>query len=67
LKIDLLDLSGRKIKTIAEGNYDEGNHQLNFSAKDLPKGIYLLRLQMNSSFPTQKTNPGMVTKKLIIQ
>ena len=47
VNLELLDLSGRKIKTILECNFEPGNHQLNFSAEDLSKGIYLVRFNAN--------------------
>jgi hypothetical protein len=58
ITIALLDVTGKKIKTIADGNFSEGNHHLNFSADDLPKGIYLVQL---------KTDLEIHTHKLIIQ
>lgn len=47
LEINLLDLHGRNIQTIAKGNFSGGNHQLNFSALELPDGIYLIKLHTN--------------------
>jgi hypothetical protein len=58
VKIELFDLQGRKIQTIAEGNYRSGNHQLEFEIENLPPGIYLLQLQ---------TDSGIESQKLIIQ
>ena len=57
-EIVLFDLQGRKIKSIAEENFEAGNHQLNCSVTELPKGIYFLQL---------KTNEVTATQKLIIQ
>jgi hypothetical protein len=42
LTIDLFDLSGRKIKTIADGNYETGHHQLFLDATNLNASIYVL-------------------------
>ncbi|HUM45691.1 MAG TPA: YCF48-related protein [Chitinophagales bacterium] len=58
LGIDLFDLQGKKIKTIVEGNFDEGNHQLQFERENLPPGVYMLQL---------RTNSFLHTKKLVIQ
>ena len=57
-EISLFDLQGRNIKTIANETFSQGLHTLNFSVKDLPRGIYLLQL---------KTGPEVHTQKLIIQ
>jgi hypothetical protein len=64
LKVELQDLSGRKIKTIAEENFEAGIHQLIFSAEDLPKGIYLLQLSLLNA--AGETGSG-IQKQLIIQ
>jgi hypothetical protein len=58
VEIGLFDVQGKKIKTIAAGNFEGGNHQLKISAKGLPAGVYLLQL---------KTSSGMVTQKLIVR
>lgn len=58
LKIELMDLQGRKIQAIAEGNFEAGDHQLHLLAEDLPAGIYLLQV---------KTNSGIATQKIIVQ
>ncbi|HUM47251.1 MAG TPA: T9SS type A sorting domain-containing protein [Chitinophagales bacterium] len=54
LTIALFNAQGRKIKTIAEGNFSEGNHQLQFEREDLPPGIYMLQLLSNSFMHSQK-------------
>jgi len=66
VEISLLDLQGRKIKTISPdpsgGKFDPeesaGIHQFQFDCGDLPAGLYLLQL---------KTESGIETKKLIIE
>jgi len=54
VKIELFDLSGRKIKTIAEGAFQAGNHELNLSAENMEKGIYFLQLNTGSDIAFQK-------------
>ena len=49
-----IDPSGRKIKTIANGNFLAGDHHMSFSAKDLPSGIYLLQIRTCSAIHSQK-------------
>lgn len=58
VSIVLVDLTGKKIETIAASNFSTGNHQLNFSGKDLPKGIYFIHF---------KTDFDTYTQKLIVQ
>jgi hypothetical protein len=53
LKIELFDLQGRKIQTIAEKIFGAGNHQLNFSAGGLSKGMFFLRMQSETGISTQ--------------
>ncbi|MDA0986098.1 MAG: DUF1501 domain-containing protein [Bacteroidetes bacterium] len=45
LTIKIFDMTGREIKTIAEGYYPQGSHEVNFHANGLPSGIYYYRLQ----------------------
>ncbi|HUM45693.1 MAG TPA: T9SS type A sorting domain-containing protein [Chitinophagales bacterium] len=54
LKIELMDLQGRKIRTITAEYYETGNHTITFSAVDILKGVYLLQLRTNSTVISQK-------------
>ena len=54
LKIELRDLQGKKIKTIAEGNFSEGDHQLLLQKENLRTGAYFLKLTSNSAVSIQK-------------
>lgn len=54
LKIDLLDMVGRKIKTLAEKNFGTGNHSLNFQRESLRAGMYLLQLKNGSGISILK-------------
>jgi uncharacterized delta-60 repeat protein len=54
LKIELKDLQGRKIKTIAEGNLEAGNHQFLLKNENLPAGIYYIQLISRSGLQTLK-------------
>lgn len=40
VRIELQDVQGRVIKNIAEGNFEGGNHHLDFSLEDLSAGMY---------------------------
>ena len=54
IRIDLFDLRGRKIKTIAEGNFEGGSHELILKKENIPEGVYLLQLQSGAGIHTQK-------------
>lgn len=58
VSISLLDAGGRKIKTVAQGNFEAGNHQLQFEKENLSPGLYLLQL---------KSDAGIQIQKLVIQ
>lgn len=55
--IDLLDMSGRVMQNIIEGNYPAGTHRVTFSRNDLKPGNY---------FYAVKVNGATVTKKLLV-
>jgi len=57
-EISLLDLQGRKIKKLAQGNISAGDHQLLLQRENLIAGIYFLQL---------KTENGTVTQKIVVQ
>ena len=58
LKLELCDLSGRKIKLIAEDNFDAGNHEIVLDRIGLSAGVYLLKLI---------TSDHLITQKLVVQ
>jgi len=57
VKINLVDLQGSLLKTIAEGNFDEGTYQFYFEKANLSSGIYFLQL---------KTDRDAIIEKLVI-
>jgi len=42
--LDIFDIMGRHVKTLANGYYQMGNHTVNFDASSLASGVYLYRL-----------------------
>jgi uncharacterized delta-60 repeat protein len=54
VKLELCDLQGRKIQTIAEGDFEAGDHSLDVSSGGLSKGMYLLRLRTSYSIADRK-------------
>jgi photosystem II stability/assembly factor-like uncharacterized protein len=43
VKIECFDMLGRRLKVLAEGNYDMGNHSLSSDISDLPNGGYIVQ------------------------
>jgi hypothetical protein len=43
--MELLDLQGRWVRTLASGTYDAGEHSLDVTRDGLKAGIYWLRLR----------------------
>lgn len=54
VELSLFSLTAEKIETLLDESFNSGNHSLNFSSEELPKGLYVLRLQTNSEVQTQK-------------
>jgi len=54
ISVKIFDLSGKMIKTLADGKMDKGIHQLTWNAENAIAGIYILRLQTSSSIQTRK-------------
>jgi len=57
VEISIVSGMGRKIEVIGSGTRGIGSHQVSWRIPDLPKGLYLIRLQ---------TGNGVETRKLII-
>jgi hypothetical protein len=50
LSVELFDVSGRKVRVIADQNFPEGANQLNVLRGDLRPGLYLINLRCASFF-----------------
>lgn len=50
LRLELLDLQGRRVATLAEGTFSRGTHRVSFAGAThaLPSGTYILRLHGSS-------------------
>jgi hypothetical protein len=57
LKLNLYNVLGELVQTIAEGLYEPGNYEVVLKAADLPSGIYFYQL---------KTDGFVQTKKMIL-
>ena len=54
LRIVLYNMLGESIKTIVEGKYDVGYHEVELLANDLPSGVYVYRLESKEFINTKK-------------
>ena len=55
LQLDIVDLSGRVVKTLMKGSYTEGGYQPTISRHEIDNaGIYLCRLTMKNKVKTLK-------------
>lgn len=54
IELILLDINGRKIKSIVNSSYNSGFHELEFDASSLSSGIYIVLLKSNNKSTFQK-------------
>jgi hypothetical protein len=45
LKINVYNMIGELVRTLADGNYDAGYHKVTLNAVDLPSGAYIYRIE----------------------
>ena len=54
LKINIYNMLGEFIETIAEGTYEAGYHKVTFNASNLPSEMYIYRIESNDFVQTKK-------------
>jgi len=54
VKLEVFDIQGRKVSTIAEGLYEAGLHSFRFTADGLSSGVYLYTLSSGGKSLTHK-------------
>jgi flagellar hook assembly protein FlgD len=54
LKINIYNILGEQVKTIAEGIYETGYYKVTFDATSLPSVTYIYRLESNEFVDTKK-------------
>ncbi len=54
IKVQIYDILGRELKTIAAGYYFRGKHTINFNAPDLSSGVYMCVLKYDSKYFSRK-------------
>ncbi len=45
VKLEVFNLQGQRVATLANERFDTGRHEVTFSAQSLPNGIYVIRAQ----------------------
>ena len=53
--LDVFDVLGRKVRTLANGMMDAGPHSVEFNAKNLSDGVYTAKLTVNGAQREMKT------------
>ncbi len=48
VKIDIFDITGRKVVSITDSNYEAGFHNVTWNATALPSGLYFARLKVGA-------------------
>ncbi len=48
VQLEVYNMLGQKIKTIAEGSYEAGRHEVSFDAGDMATGTYIYRIRAGS-------------------
>ncbi len=54
ISLELYDILGKPIKTIAKGNFEKGNHQYQLPLSEIPAGMYFYKLVTDNATSTQK-------------
>jgi hypothetical protein len=54
VKLTVFDLTGREVRTLANGVFTSGWHSVSFDARDLPSGIYFARISTERLMQTRK-------------
>jgi len=53
-RLDVFDITGRLVQTLARGPMAAGTHEILFSADDLPSGMYICRLNAGNHSESRK-------------
>jgi len=54
LKINIYNMLGELVETLAEGSYEAGYHKITFNANNLPSGTYVYRLESSEFVQVKK-------------
>jgi hypothetical protein len=50
--IALMDMTGRRVSTLAKGYYTEGGHTVDINTSNVPAGIYFVKMQLDNGVQT---------------
>ena len=54
ISLEVFNIQGQKVATLATGSYSAGTHAVEFDASDLSSGVYLYRLTTDENVETKK-------------
>lgn len=54
VRIDLYDVTGRRVQTLLQGDLEAGTHSVAFNASHLSSGVYITRMQAGGVTDTRK-------------
>ena len=54
LKINIYNMLGELVETLADGTFEAGYHKVTFNASSLPSGVYIYRIAAREFVETRK-------------
>jgi Zn-dependent metalloprotease len=54
IELDVFNMLGQKVRTLANDTYEAGSHKFTFDARELPSGIYMYKLSANGQTLVRK-------------
>ena len=54
IKLEIMDLAGRGIESLVDGNFATGSHEVKWNADAHPSGLYFVKLAMGEQIVTKK-------------
>jgi hypothetical protein len=67
LKINIYNMLGELVETLAEGTYEAGYHKVTFNASSLPSGAYIYRIESSDHSTSSGQNFVQVRKMILIK
>ena len=65
IALELFDVTGRRLATIAEGRFDAGEHEVRWDGSGFASGVYLYRLHVAERFE-EGLSSRSVTRRLTL-
>jgi flagellar hook assembly protein FlgD len=54
VKINIYNMIGELVETLAEGTFEQGYHNISFNAANIPSGTYVYRLESGNFVKVKK-------------